>query len=72
MDYGTFTRRFREEQEMGRDVTETELSVYRDNGSEVGVWREHRASTCGRGEVLSPEDAQLARYWFRDQAKRSR
>ena len=64
MDYGTFTRRFREEQEIGRDITNHELAVYRDNGAEVGVWREDRRTTQGNGEVLSPDDTHMARYWF--------
>jgi hypothetical protein len=65
MDYGEFTRRFREDREIGRDVTDTHLLVFRDNGSEVGLWRQDRATTQGTGEVLSPRDADMARHWCR-------
>ncbi len=64
MDYGSFTKRFREDQEIGRDITDTEVAVYRDNGTEVGVWRKNRATTIGKGEVLVPDATHMARYWF--------
>ena len=64
MDYGSFSKRFREEQEIGRDNTDAELAIYRDNGNDVGVWREDRGTTIGKGEVLAPDARYMARYWF--------
>ena len=66
MDYGAFVRRFREDQEIGRDLTDDELVVYCDNGTDVGAWRVNRRTTCGRGEILSPDNAEMARCWFRN------
>jgi hypothetical protein len=66
MQYREFARRFRDHQEIGRDATDTHLLVFYDNGREVGLWREDRRTTQGSGEVLSPEDAEMARYWYRN------
>jgi hypothetical protein len=60
-----FSRRFRDHQEIGREVTDTHLLVFYDNGKEVGLWRENRRTTQGSGEVLSPGDAEMSRYWYR-------
>jgi len=65
VEYGEFTRRFREDQEIGRDARDGRVSIFRDNGEEVGVWREDRGTTCGRGDVLAADDAEMARDWFR-------
>jgi hypothetical protein len=66
MHYAEFARRFRDHQEIGREVTEKNLLVFYDNGKEVGLWRENRRTTKGTGEVLAPEDADMARYWYRN------
>jgi hypothetical protein len=66
MHYPEFARRFRDHQEIGRDRTETHLLVFYDNGQEVGLWREDRRTTEGTGEVLGLEDAEMARYWYRN------
>jgi hypothetical protein len=66
MRYAEFARRFRDHQEMGREMTGTHLLVFYDNGRDVGVWREDRQSTLGSGVVLDREDADLSRYWFRN------
>jgi len=60
-----FFGRFVHEQEIGRDITETHVSVFYDNGKEVGLWREDRRSTIGAGSVLGTEDAEMARHWYR-------
>ena len=61
-----FARRFRDYQEIGREVTDTHLLVFYDDGKEVGLWRENRRTTQGTGYILAPQDAEMARYWFRD------
>ena len=66
MRYAEFARRFRDHQEMGREVTENHLLVFYDNGKDVGVWREDGQTTLGSGVVLDREDADLSRYWFRN------
>jgi hypothetical protein len=66
MHYPEFARRFCDHQEIGRDITDTHLLVFYDNGREVGLWRENRRSTEGTGEVLSPGDAEMARFWYRN------
>ena len=63
MQSGEFFERFVDRQEIGRDITETHLSVFYDNGRDVGMWREERATTVGAGSVLAPDDAAMARYW---------
>ncbi len=64
MHSGEFFARFADRHEIGRDVTDTHLSVFYDNGAEVGLWREERATTIGAGSVLAPPDAEMARAWF--------
>ena len=64
MQDGEFRRRFHDTQEIGRDVTDTHLLVFYDNGSEIGLWRQHRASTQGTGRVLRLDEAVMARYWY--------
>ena len=61
-----FARRFRDHQEIGREITDTHLLIFYDNHEEVGLWREDRRTTQGTGEVLSQSDAQMARYWYRN------
>jgi hypothetical protein len=63
MDYATFTQHFREDQEIGRDIIGENLIIFRDNGTEVGVWRENRRTTVGQGEILSEPNTYLARLW---------
>ena len=52
MQYPAFVARFPEHSEIGRDITDDRVAVYRDNGHEVGVWRVNRRTTLGTGEVL--------------------
>lgn len=65
MDFTEFVQRFSEQQEIGRDLTDDQLSIFFDNGEEVGLWREDRRTTIGCGEVLGVEAAEMARFWFR-------
>ena len=64
IDYGEFTRRFREDQEIGCGITHTRLNVFFDNSSEVGVWRKDRRTTQGIGEVLNQDNSAMAGYWY--------
>ncbi len=64
MQSGDFFKRFADDQEIGRDITDTHVSVFYDNGRDVGMWREERATTVGAGSVLGPDDADMARYWY--------
>jgi hypothetical protein len=66
MLYPEFARRFRDHQEIGRELTDTHLLVFYDNGKDVGLWSEDRRTTQGTGEVLDEEDADMARYWYRN------
>ena len=63
MQSGEFFRRFSQDQEIGRDITDSHLSIFYDNGREIGCWREERRSTVGQGQVLGEEDADNARHW---------
>lgn len=63
MNYTEFVRRFPEDMEIGRDITDEELVVFVDNGAHVGAWRMNRRTTVGRGEILSPAEAIMARHW---------
>jgi len=64
MKAGEFFSRFAHDQEIGRDITETQVAVFYDNGKDVGCWREDRRSTVGAGSVLGPQDAEMARHWY--------
>jgi hypothetical protein len=70
MHYPEFARRFRDHQEIGHDLTDTHLLVFYDNGKDVGLWREDRRTTEGAGEVLGPDVAGMARYWYRNGARK--
>jgi hypothetical protein len=67
MNFADFVRRFPEHKEIGRDLTDSELRIFFDNGEEVGAWRENRRTTVGAGEVLGEADAEMARHWCRVQ-----
>ena len=69
MQSATFFKRFAERHEIGRDISETHLSVFYDDGQAVGRWRLSRSTTIGQGEVLSQEDTEKARHWCRQQAQ---
>jgi hypothetical protein len=71
MDGPEFFKRFAGRHEIGRDITDAELSVFYDDGTEVGLWRHSRGTTIGTGSVLGPDDAEMARYWFRNIAEKN-
>jgi hypothetical protein len=58
-----FSRRFADDQEIGRDITAARLEIYYDNGHQVGRWVEHRPSTRGHGELIDADQADAARDW---------
>ncbi len=64
MNFTEFAERFSEHQEIGRDLTDDQLSIFFDNGQDVGLWREDRRTTIGHGEVLGTQAAAMARHWF--------
>jgi len=64
MQSGEFKRRFDKAHEIARDATETYLLIFYDNGSELGLWRQHHATAQNAGEVLCLDDAATARYWY--------
>jgi hypothetical protein len=63
MTLADFFQRFRDNQEIGRDSTAERLAVYYDNGQDVGRVVEHRPSTRCVAEILTPENALIARHW---------
>ncbi len=64
MDSPAFNARFPESSEIGREVTDAHIEIYCDSGKEVGLWRIDRRTTQGKGEILGPEDADIARQWY--------
>ncbi len=64
MESVKFFKRFTDSQEIGRDITDTQLTVFYDNGKDVGQWRQDRSTTVGMGSILAADDAEMARYWF--------
>ena len=64
-----FLKHFSDAQEIGRDITTSHLSVFYDNGREVGCWREERRTTIGKGEIVTGENADIARHWFKQVAR---
>jgi hypothetical protein len=65
-----FARRFRDHQEIGREVADTHVLVFYDDGKDVGLWREDRRTTYGTGYILAPQDAEMARFWYRNAVRR--
>jgi hypothetical protein len=63
-----FVSHFRDDQEIGRDSTYHTLEVYYDNGTDVGRIVEVRPSTRCQADLLTPDNADIARQW----AKRPR
>ena len=59
-----FFTRFRDDQEIGRDITDQRLEVYYDNGQEVGRVVQDRRSTRSQAELLDADNAGMARHWF--------
>ena len=64
MNTAQFFQRFRDDQEIGRDHTDATLEVYFDNGTDVGRIVEHRPTTRCQSEILTPDNAAVARHWF--------
>ena len=64
-----FFNRFSDAQEIGRDITDSHVSVFYDNGRQVGCWREERRTTIGKGEIVTGENADIARHWFKQVAR---
>jgi hypothetical protein len=58
-----FARSFRDDHEIGRDITDTTLTVYYDNGEHVARIVENRRTTRRHAERLDPESAAAARDW---------
>lgn len=49
--------------DMNRD--DEQIWFFYDNGQDVGVWKYDRRSTCGHGEIIQGEDAELARAYYK-------
>jgi hypothetical protein len=65
MTYRELLQRFTEAQEIGRELSDTQLTIYFDNGEHVGRWLENRRTTQGYGELIPDEHAATARHWCR-------
>jgi hypothetical protein len=50
------------QREIGRDITDSRLEVYYDNGKEVGRVVEDRPSTQCHAEIFTPSEAHIARH----------
>lgn len=53
MKLADFFRRFRDDQEIGRDTTDEKLEVYYDNGQAVGRIVQNRRTTHAKAELLA-------------------
>ena len=58
-----FFQRCRHNQEIGRTPTDNTLEVYYDNGQDVGRIVQDRPSTRCVAEILTPDNAAIARHW---------
>jgi hypothetical protein len=67
MKLADFFRQFRDDQEIGRDITDERLEVYYDNGQAVGRVVQDGRSTRSHAELLDREHADTARDWCRRQ-----
>jgi hypothetical protein len=68
MKLAAFFQRFRDDQEIGRDITDRTLEVYYDNGTDVGRVVQDRRSTRSHAELLDPDSAVTARHWCKRQS----
>jgi hypothetical protein len=64
MKLAEFFQRFRDDQEIGRTITDDKLDVYYDNGQDVGRWVQDRRSQRSEAELLDDENAVTARHWY--------
>ncbi len=72
MKVADFFQRFRDDQEIGRDITDTNLEIYYDNGQDVGRIVQDRRSTHSQADLLDEENAVTARHTFRERQQRAR
>jgi hypothetical protein len=56
-----FFQRFRDDQEIGRDITEESLDIYFDNALHVGPIVQNRRNTASQAELLDPDYATTVR-----------
>lgn len=72
MNHAAFVARFPEASFIGEDITENEARYFFDNGTDIGVWRQDRRTTCGQGEILDPDTSHIARHYYREKARITR
>ena len=63
MTLAEFFTRFRDDQEIGNNLTDKTLEFYYDNGQDVGRVVQNRRTTISQPELLDPEHAAAARDW---------
>lgn len=56
---------------IGRDDRRDDEQIwyFHDNGNEVGIWKYNRRTTCGVGEIIWGEDAEMARAYYRAESR---
>jgi len=64
MNIKEFVERFPDGTQIGMYPTDSEVKYFHDNGTDVGMWIYNRGDTTGRGEILSPSDAEQARHFY--------
>lgn len=69
MNIAEFNARFPFHTRIGTDVQPEHVKYFHDNGTEVGVWNYDRRTTCGSGEILFPDDAAMARHWYKGRSR---
>lgn len=69
MKWTEYVLKFPESTEIGRSMTGNELELYHDNGKNVGCWRENRRTGLGEGEILSTDNAFIARGYFQGRGR---
>ena len=63
MTAADFFTRFRDDQEIGRDITDTKLEVYYDNGQDIGRWVQNRRMTLSQYDLIPDDHAAAAKDW---------
>ena len=66
MNWLKFRATFPESGLFGYDLNDDEAVSYFWNGTDVGCWRVDRRTTIGRGDILSAENAEIARDYYKD------
>ena len=64
MNAVAFNALFPQSSIIGQFIQEETATYFYDNGTSVGMWIVDRRTTCGHGEFVDSENAEIARHFY--------